>query len=718
MSPSAAQRHRNMPYPARLGSRRAASIRRMGMIALAVISVMGGHSSFAWLQGWTWQTLSRGTSSARQGCHLLSALDKDLEDVILVPLEEEVKETVSWDDFEVEPQSASDIDKAEALQPSMRSLRRTNRSKAGRSPGDVRDDIKRAASAVLNTQAEQKKKNGRKGPGGMFSEKLIDTLSLAPNFRVNQIDPLGPGPTITTVEAPIAPTPEKSAARKKGWLVGKRDSKRMKLIQNSALQKWLLKKGVWVSEAADWGRESHVCAMAVETRQERENECSGRGLVARRDINEYEELVRVPMDVTLTKENAENLFGKDVIAEDMSEYSAIAFQLIHEKFVQGPDSDYKPYIDVLPEVSEIGQSFTWPEEDFEHLRGSQLVNMSKFLKERLMTEYKDMEEKVFSKFPEKFPAKHFTFDNFLWAYAILFSRGVRLDFPDRDAFVALVPYIDLINHAADSKTFITGVFGGAEIEGIRHKERFITVLADKFYDKYQQIFISYGPKSNAQLTMLYGFAFEVNKEDFVEVTMSHLLKGSPFLKEKDAWIKAKDIDYRTFPLYRDRVTQEMMMFLRLVVAQPEDFNLAPDDNIGMRDALARTDLKKAIDEATERRALLVLRGLVEEQLNDYPTTVKDDEALVSDKMMFELLPKNQRNAIRVRFGEKQILTATINAVNRRLNNLARLTEIQTERATKRRANKHTMMGRLGLDWDPAIKSVPKNFEELMEELEI
>ena len=48
--------------------------------------------------------------------------------------------------------------------------------------------------------------------------------------------------------------------------------------------------GVWVSEASDWGRQSSPVAMAIETREQGENEISGRGLVARRNINLYEEI--------------------------------------------------------------------------------------------------------------------------------------------------------------------------------------------------------------------------------------------------------------------------------------------------------------------------------------------------------------------------------------------------------------------------------------------
>jgi len=85
--------------------------------------------------------------------------------------------------------------------------------------------------------------------------------------------------------------------------------------------------------------------------------------------------------------------------------------------------------------------------------------------------------------------------------------------------------------------------------------------------------------------------------------------------------------------------------------------------------------------------------------------------------MFELLPRNNRNAMRVRYAEKLILRATVTTLDRIMNNLGRLTEIQVERSRKKRAQQETFWGRLGIEAaEPAIKAT--NLEELMKELDI
>lgn len=49
--------------------------------------------------------------------------------------------------------------------------------------------------------------------------------------------------------------------------------------------------------------------------------------------------------------------GADVIREDLSEYIAIALLLMTER-AKGRESFWKPYIDVLPSVEEVGQSIS------------------------------------------------------------------------------------------------------------------------------------------------------------------------------------------------------------------------------------------------------------------------------------------------------------------------------------------------------------------------
>merc|ERR1719414_627276 len=99
-----------------------------------------------------------------------------------------------------------------------------------------------------------------------------------------------------------------------------------------------------------------------------------------------------------------------------------------EKY-QEEESFYEPYLAILPSVDEIGASFSWPEDELNTLlAGSPLQNMSLFLKSKVRSEFEKLQADILTKHPDKFPADVFTMDRYVWAYSILFSRAVRLDF--------------------------------------------------------------------------------------------------------------------------------------------------------------------------------------------------------------------------------------------------------------------------------------------------
>lgn len=479
---------------------------------------------------------------------------------------------------------------------------------------------------------------------------------------------------------------------------------------------------VWVSERADWGKMSSPVNMAVETRETAENELSGRGLVARRDIEMYEELARVPYDILLTEESSRAYFGKDVISEDFGAYGCIALQMISEKFVAKESSRFAPYMAVLPTTDEIGASFSWSNEDLETLlEGSPVKSMSQFLKDKVLEEFRLAQGSFMQKFPDKFPADAYTEHNWVWAHANLFSRAVRLAFPDEQKeFVALVPYIDLFNHNPNANTYIKAVAEGttALAFGLDEKERSILVLADRYYDKYDQIYISYGAKSNGQLLLLYGFSTERNAKDFVEIPVGQLLYSVWMGEAKQARLAELGLESNAYPLFRDRFTQEMLTFMRMATLEPEDLGLDEDAEFDeVSKALSKIDLSSASEELSERKALVCLRGIVLSAMEGYSTTLAEDEALLRDRSMFELLPRNQRNALRVRYAEKSIFRASLATIDRIMNNLGRLTDLKVKQAKRNAQDVNSPLGRLGVDITEAgIKAT--NLEELMAEMDV
>lgn len=193
----------------------------------------------------------------------------------------------------------------------------------------------------------------------------------------------------------------------KGLLGGKSGQGDPKLTANGNLIRWLEEEGeVYLSEQSSWGEAPHPLAISTETKDEITNESSGRGLLARKDINESDELLRIPMELCLTKSSARKALGKDTLPSDINEYLAIACQLIHERFVLGDKSFWQAYMGVLPEIEDVNPTFTWPDEDLSFLNGSPVVAATKSLQMKLQREYDALlggKEGLIAKFPDRFP---------------------------------------------------------------------------------------------------------------------------------------------------------------------------------------------------------------------------------------------------------------------------------------------------------------------------
>jgi len=203
----------------------------------------------------------------------------------------------------------------------------------------------------------------------------------------------------------------------------------------------------------------------------------------------------------------------------------------------------------------------------------------------------------------------------------------------------------------------------------------------------------------------------------VQVSISHLLDENDYADAKRRYIAKNKMQTANFPLYRERFTEDMMKFLRLLVVDKDFLQLEDTATPEEVDAaFAQLELRKPLGEIQEFRALSVLKDICQELLSGYETSVEQDEPIIEDRVMFEMLPKTNRMAFRVKYHEKLILRTTLNTLERLINNLGRLTEMEQEMIRKRKANANTFWGKLGVEWEPAIKPV-SNLEELMKEFD-
>mmetsp|Transcript_5355 Transcript_5355/g.5517 ORF Transcript_5355/g.5517 Transcript_5355/m.5517 type:complete len:595 (+) Transcript_5355:223-2007(+) len=439
----------------------------------------------------------------------------------------------------------------------------------------------------------------------------------------------------------------------KQLMQGLRDADRdPNLRVNNKFIEWLGSYGVWVKQESAWGKAPHPIVISSNT--EDDGESCGRGLLARESLTEGEIMMTIPLDLCLTRNMAQEVIGKDVIPDYMDEYLAIAMLLMHEK-LEGGKSKWKPYIDILPTMKDVYPSYIWTEEELDMLKGSPVYAASKSLRKKLDREYESLVSTVLSRSPTRFPPSSYTLSLFLWAFTMLFSRAARLSSKAAGEELALVPYADLMNHNPYSNTYIDAQRSGLPFLSSTEE---VALYADRSYKKFEQVFINYGEKGNADLLLLYGFALDRNPFNSVDVTVG-LSKQDPLYNKKMAYLNksGKGSTSVRFPLQLARYPSELVDFLRLLLVEPEDLGMQPLESV---------DFNEPISPSLERRVLEALQDVCEGYLSSYPTSVEEDEGLMRDRGMFAALTRQQRMAVKLRASEKRILMKTVEAVKEEL----------------------------------------------------
>jgi hypothetical protein len=378
----------------------------------------------------------------------------------------------------------------------------------------------------------------------------------------------------------------------------------------------------------------HPLAIADETTDD--GEPSGRGLIAVKGITQGEPVFEVPISVIMTAARALELVPE--LPADTDEYIAIATLLIQER-AKSAESFWKPYLDILPEDEDMIPLFRWTEEDMALLKGSPCITAAASLLAKLSAEFMSTEEAIFSRDRDRFPEDVFTLRAWEWAFAVLFSRAIMLP---REGYIALVPYADLLNHNSFCSTFID-----MQTE-VLTREKNVVLYTDRPYSKMDQVWGFYGPKSNAELLLLYGFVADRNPYDAVEIYVAPD-PSDPLFERKRDYLLASGLKLSsTFPLYGDRYPMELIEYLRFCVSTEEELDTA--------------DFGGFISEENETLVARALTEACQAAIESYPQTVEEDKALMSDRGMWNMLSNKKRCAIRQRLAEKQILRRTISNI--------------------------------------------------------
>ncbi|WOH03103.1 hypothetical protein DCAR_0522495 [Daucus carota subsp. sativus] len=309
----------------------------------------------------------------------------------------------------------------------------------------------------------------------------------------------------------------------------------------SGLQKWLYSSGLPAQK------------MGIE-----KVEVGERGLVALTNIRRGEKLLFVPPSLFITADSEWSCpeVGDILKRENVPDWPLLATYLISEASLKD-SSRWINYISALPRQP-YSLLYWTPSELDRYLEASQIRERAIERINGVTGTYNDLRRRIFSKYPNLFPEAVYNMETFKWSFGILFSRLVRL--PSMDGRVALVPWADMLNHSCEVETFLD----------YDRSSQGVVFTTDRPYQPGEQVFISYGKKSNGDLLLSYGFVPRegTNPTDSVELSFS-LKKSDKCYKEKLEALKKHGLSTpQCFPLQITGWPLELMAYAYLAVSPP------------------------------------------------------------------------------------------------------------------------------------------------------
>jgi histone-lysine N-methyltransferase SETD3 len=341
---------------------------------------------------------------------------------------------------------------------------------------------------------------------------------------------------------------------------------------------------------------------------------------ATRALVQDELLIHIPKKLMLTGEVAEKSEIGKLMIQHGYKYGNLEYiaALILETKREG--GFWAPYVDVLPQDLS-GHPLLFSESDLEHLKGSWLS--------RLIPEGRAENQNCYDALPSAVKMKY-SLDEFTWARCVAIVRvsGVRFD---RKSVVAIAPLADMVRHdnsPRDNAGSVPQCENGFTLTALRPLEAGTVLLK------------SHGPYSNARLLYSYGFCLENNPYNETEILLEPVQDGHP-LVEHSKKLGAAVAGMRSFKLMRscaDDAAGAIFSYLRLLHA----------------DATLRIDKADKVEPVSRENEIAALTSLAEacaRHLQEFPTTIEEDDALLKNPV----LTRNVRNMVNIRRDEKAIL---------------------------------------------------------------
>jgi len=347
-----------------------------------------------------------------------------------------------------------------------------------------------------------------------------------------------------------------------------------------------------------------------------EGQCFGG--IAGTEIKTGDALFRVPLSLVITRE----VVGKApwIGYRDWSfDREPLMVWLVTES--ENKDSFWAPYLNILPKDFSSFPLY-WAEADLNELQASSLRESVITTKNFLQQTHAKLQKALVEPNPSLFP-QGISLDKYVWAYCIMSSRLWTFG----NEYV-LVPLGDLLNHKPE-----------AGLPGLDASGQYLEVNATQDYAKGDQVFVSYGNKSNVELLGSYGFILENNPHEAAVINFQ-LRASNVAISIIEPLLKKVDPNFGTLRLVPNHRPDSLLRAFRIA-------------NIEFKDLEHTNELLegKPISVVNELRAYRGAIAALTNLFNSYTTKAEEDTQLLESGT----LSVNRRVAVYIRRSEKIII---------------------------------------------------------------
>ena len=367
-----------------------------------------------------------------------------------------------------------------------------------------------------------------------------------------------------------------------------------------------------------------------------------RGVLAKNNIMKDEIIMTIPRECLISLETAlETDYGKKIGEFMYKELNSpkhcllTSFILYEEK-----NPKYKYYFDLLPKDFSNFPIF-YTSKELEYLKGSPFLLQILEKKEDMKSDYA-----ILCQYLPDF--KQFSYLKFCQARLLISSRIFGISINDNKTDV-LAPFADLLNHKRPRQT---QWYYDDKLESF-------VIQATEDIKEGNEIFDSYGRKTNARFLLNYGFCLEDNDTSEFLITVN-FNENYPLYEEKKKFFQNEYELVRRFNLnnnfYESQII-ELLSFLRFILFEGdinELYNaISTSDNIYNEEVPLTFYYIQPITKELEIKVLKHLGLLCRRALGKYPTTFEEDLNLIKSKKNISF---NLRNCLYLLMSEKTVLS--------------------------------------------------------------